>query len=187
MDPLTVGLAVGGLALQAYGGISASKEAQHQAEIQQKIYGLESSVNDQRKQAMELSANRQQLENFRNVQRIRASGMNAAVNQGAQYGSGISGGQAQATSQGLFNSLGISQNLQIGRNIFGLNDQISQQKVQLSQSQSSQAEDQAWSGFGSSLTKNAGTISNIAGAAGASGGKVNVPGYNPFAGMLAGG
>lgn len=161
MDPLTLGLGVVGLGLQLYGGSKASQEAQHQAELAQKNYVLETQVNTQRKQAMELSASRQQLENYRNVQRARAQGMAAAVNQGAQFGSGIQGGQAQAQSQGAFNNLGITQNLEIGRNIFGLNNQISGNKALMSQSQANQATDMGLASLGGSLVKNSGMISNI--------------------------
>lgn len=163
MDPITIGLAAVGLGLQLFGGAKQAEEAQKQQQIQRNIQGLEVGVNAQRKQAMELSASRQQLENIRNVQRARAQGMSAAVNQGAQFGSGIQGGQAQAQSMGAWNNLGITQNLEIGRNIFGLNDQISAQKTQLSQSQSASATDAGWATLGGALVKNSGTISNIAG------------------------
>lgn len=162
MDPITAGLGIVGLGMQLFGGMAAADEAQKQAEISRQNYGLETQVNAQRRQAMELSASRQRLENYRNTQRVRAAGLNNAVSQGAQTGSGLAGGQSQATSQGLFNDQGVVQNLTIGRNIFGLNDQISGNKVLMSQSQSAQATDQGWASFGSSLTKNAGTISNIA-------------------------
>ncbi len=164
MDPLTLGLGAIGIGLQIFGGLKSSEEAKQQAELSQKNFQLETQVNAQRKTAMELSARRQQLENYRNVQRARAQGMNTAVTQGAQFGTGILGGQAQATDQGAVNNLGITQNLEIGRNIFGLNDQISGNKSQMSASQGRQAEDQALASLGGSLVKNAGTIGNIASA-----------------------
>lgn len=164
MDPLTLGIGAVGLGMQIFGGVSASQDAQKAYGIQQNITGLDTQVNAQRQQQMVLSNSRQQMENFRNVQRARAQGMNAAVNQGAQFGSGISGGQAQATDQGNFNSLGMNQNLQIGENMFSLDNQISQQKLALSGVQSSMATDQSIAGLGSTLTKGAGTISNIFGA-----------------------
>lgn len=167
MDPLTLGLGAIGLGMQLFGGISSSEEAQKQAALSQQKFGLETQVNAQRKQAMELSANRQQMENYRNIQRARAQGTNAAVTQNAQLGSGLAGGNAQASDQGYFNSLGISQNLQIGRNIFGLNDQISGVNSQISSSQSSQATDQGIASLGGALVKGSGTISNIAGYGGA--------------------
>lgn len=161
MDPLTLGIGAVGLGMQIFGGISASQKAQQAYGIQQNITNLDTQVNAQRQQQMVLSNSRQQMENFRNVQRARAQGMNAAVGQGAQFGSGISGGQAQATDQGAYNNLGMNQNLQIGENMFSLDNQISQQKLALSGVQSSMATDQAISGIGGTLTKGAGTISNI--------------------------
>lgn len=161
MDPLTLGLGAIGLGMQLFGGMGAAGEAKKQAQISQQNFALESQVNDQRRNAMEISAGRQQLENYRNSQRMRAAGVNAVTTQGAQFGSGLQGGLAQNTSQSLFNSQGINQNLEIGRNIFGLNDQISSNKSKISQSQSNQATDQAWSSFGGAVSKNAGTLSNL--------------------------
>lgn len=161
MDPISLGIGAIGLGMQLYGGISASQDAQRANQVQQDVTTQEANVNVQRQQAMELSARRQQMEVFRNTQRARAQGLNAATNQGASYGSGLQGGQAQATDQGLFNVAGINQNLQIGRNIFGLDAKISADKMQLSSIQADQITDQAWSGFGGALTKNAGTLANI--------------------------
>jgi hypothetical protein len=187
MDPLTLGLGIVGIGLQIFGGMQAQEEAQQQAAISQKIHGLETNVNAQRKQQMELSARRMQLENYRNVQRSRAMGMAAAVNQGAQLGSGIQGGQGQATAQGAFNNLGITQNLELGRTIFGLNDQISGQKSLISQSQSDQATDQGIASLGGAIVKNSGMISNIFGAGTAQfrGGQTMTNPYNsmPMAGI----
>lgn len=163
MDPLTLGIGAIGVGLQLAGGIGGVSAAHQAAGIQQKITGLETQANDQRRQAMELSARRQQLEIFRNTQRARASGLNASVNQGAQFGSGKAGGQAQATDQGLFNIAGVNQNLGIGRNLFSINNDISQQKMQLSAVQGDMATYQGLSNLGGAITKGAGTISNIAG------------------------
>lgn len=162
MDPITIGIAAVGLGMQIFGGMKASDEAHKQAQISQQNFQLETQVNAQRKQAMELSANRQQLENYRNTRRASSAGLAASVSQGAQMGSGTAGAQGQITAQGAWYDQGIAQNLSIGRNIFGLNDQISANKVQMSQSQSAQATDQGWATFGSGLTKNAGTLSNLA-------------------------
>lgn len=186
MDPLTLSIAAIGVGMSLFGGVSGAGNAKDAAGlqaqeataaqgIQSNISGLEGSVNSQRQQQMALSSQRQQLENFRNTQRIRAQGLNAAVGQGAQFGTGLQGAQAQATDQGLFNSQGINQNLEIGNNLFSLDNQISQQKlalsglqsstnVQLSGIQSNMATDQGIANVGSALTKSAGTASNIFGA-----------------------
>src|SRR5882757_6773508 len=132
MDPLTLGLGAVSLGMQLFGGLSAASDTKKAYGIQQNITGLEGNVNQQRQAAMELSARRQSLENFRATQRAQSQGLNNAVSQGAQFGSGLAGGEAQITAQGAFNNQGINQNLEIGRNIFGLNDKISQQKLALS-------------------------------------------------------
>lgn len=160
MDPLTLGIAAVGLGLQAFGGFSAASKAKEAYGIQSKISGLEGQVNQQRQTAMELSARRQSMEIFRNNQRARAMAINNATNQGASYGnsSGLPGGLAQVDSQSTFNLQGVNQNLEIGRNIFGLDDQISRQKLALSSVQSQMSNYQAIGQLGGSITKSAGTL-----------------------------
>lgn len=123
--------AVVGAGLQIYGSIKAAGAQKVEAGISSDIAANEEAINEQREQQMVLNARRSQLEVYRNTQRARAQGLAAATNQGAQYGSGISGGQAQASAQGAFNSLGISQNTQIGQNIFGLTNNIDTLQGQL--------------------------------------------------------
>lgn len=161
MDPLTLGIGAVGLGMSIFGGVSASQHAEEAARVSGQIAGLEKDVNEQRRTAMELSSRRQQMEVFRNNQRQRAMASNAAVNQGAQFGSGLQGGLAQVQDQSMFNSLGISQNLEIGRNIFGLNDQISGYKAQLSSIQGSMATDQGLASLGGSITKGAGMLGQM--------------------------
>jgi len=174
MEPITLGLSAIGLGLKLFGGASSSEDTQKYSQqinaYEQQKFGLEKQVNEQRRQAMELSARRQQLEMFRNTQKARALGLNTAVNQGAQAGSGYKGGQSSITNQGLFNVMGVQQNLAIGRNIFGLDNQItdlnSKESTVKSQMQSDLAQDQAWQSLGGSLMGSAGTIGNISGAIG---------------------
>lgn len=183
MDPLTLGIAAVGLGTSIFGGMSASADAQKAAAIQGQIQGVETQVNDQRRNAMELSGRRQQMEIFRNNQRQRAMATNAAVNQGAQFGSGLQGGLAQVQDQSMFNSLGVSQNLEIGRNIFGLNDQISGLKTQLSSVQSDMASDQGIASLGGSILKSAPMLGQMGAGIGST--KVNLSGigFNPISGV----
>lgn len=188
MDPLTLGIAAVGLGLQAFGGFSAAGKAKEAYGIQSNISGLEGQVNQQRQTAMELSARRQSMEIFRNNQRARSMAVNNATNQGASYGnsSGLPGGLAQVQDQSMFNLSGVNQNLELGRNIFGLDDQISKQKLALSQVQSSMATDQAIGQLGGGITKNAGTIGNIGqyGYGQMSGGlNLSGVGFNPIRGV----
>lgn len=161
MDPLTLGLSLGGMALQAFGAFGASNEAKHQAEISRKVAADESAIQDQKRTQMQLEASRLQLQQFRNMQRLRSQATAAAVNQGAQYGSGLQGGLAQISDQTNSNILGINQNSMIGGNIFNINKDISGLKMQMADSQSAMAEDQAWASLGGAVVKNAGTIGQL--------------------------
>lgn len=178
MDPITAGLGVVGVGMQLFGGLSAMSAASKVSGLQKQEAANEMAVNDQRAQQMELSNRRQQMENFRNTQRARAMGLEASVNQGAQFGSGMAGGQAQAQDQGAYNALGLDQNLTIGRNIFALNDKISSEKADVSSLQSGIATDNAIAGFGAGLTKSAGTMSNIFQGFGGSGGLAGGNAFN---------
>jgi len=170
MDPLTLGIGAVSLGLQLFGGFSAANTQNQIAQLNSQVYSQEKLANKQRQDAMELSARRQTMETFRNVQRARAMGTAAAVNQGAQFGSGLQGGNAQATDQGFWNASGIQQNLQIGRNLFGIDNTISGLKSQISSLQGSVATDEAIAGMGGALGKNAGTLGNIFSSFGSLGG-----------------
>lgn len=161
MDPFTLGAGIVGLGLQLFGGIGASNDAHRASEINQGIAQDEQGINEQKRTQMEMTARRQQLEVMRNAQRARAQGTAAAVNQGANLGSGLQGGLAQITDQAAFNSQGISNNLAIGENIFNYNNDISGKKQQLSSVQADQATDQSIMSLGGALVSNSKTIGNI--------------------------
>lgn len=177
MDPISAGLGVVGLGMQLYGSLSGSSDARRASEINQQIAGDEGQINEQKRKAMELSGRRQQLEVMRNNQRLRAQATNAATNQGAQFGSGLAGGLAQIQDQSFFNLQGINQNLEVGRNIFGINQDISQKKQQLASIQGDMMTDQAIGSLGGALMKMGPTIGGLAKDTGAYLGR-NV-GFNP--------
>ena len=180
MEPISIGFMAVGLGMSLFGKSEQSDTAKQQAQVAQQQSVLsgdeakqEQGINDQKQQAMELDASRRQLENFRNVQRVRAQGMAAAVNQGAQMGSGLQGGQAAAQDQGNVNALGINQNLQIGRAIGQFNNNISQDRIknaalggQMADLQGQYAQEGALTSLGGSLMSLGPTIGNIGGAAG---------------------
>lgn len=167
MDPLTIGIGAIGLGLKLFGGLGASSATASAARLQQQEAQQENDIEGQKQQAFELQTRRSQMENFRNVQRARAQGLNAATTKGAEYGSGIQGGQAADTDQGNVNNLGMNQNLGISRNIFASTQIINSDKADISGYQSTAATDQGWANLGGSLMAGAGTMSNIFGAAGA--------------------
>src|ERR1700749_2431436 len=131
MDPISLGLGIAGLGMSHVGGLSGAKVAGQEAQVSANEASTEQQVNNQKQLQMQLQGQSSQLENFRNVQRARAQGLNSAVQQGAQFGSGLAGGQASATNQGFQNALNLDQNFQIGQNIAGFNNKISGDKLQM--------------------------------------------------------
>lgn len=179
-----MGIGAVGLGMSIYGKFAGSEAAGRYAQLEKEQAGYEMGINAQKKQQMELNGRRSLLENFRNAQRLRAQGTNAAVNQGAQFGSGLQGGLAQNTSQANYNALGVTQNLEIGRNIFGLNDKISQVKMQMADVKTEMNTDAGWASLGGSVLTNAGTISNLGKSA--FGGSSNQPQGRSFDNMGSG-
>lgn len=161
MDPVTLGIGAAGLATSLFFGQRAGEDAQKINADEQQKFGLEQQVNAQRQSAMELSGRRQQLETFRNMQRARSAGLTNASNQGAQYGSGLGGGQADVTNQGYFAAQGVNQNLQIGRNIFGLDNSITGINSNESNLKADQAGNQQWASLGGAVMSNAGTLGKV--------------------------
>lgn len=133
-----VGLGIGaaGAVGSMLSGMQASNDEKNAYGNEMNIAGLDMQVNQQRRQMMVLANQRQQIENLRNVQKTRSVGMAAGVNAGAQFGSGLAGAQSAESSKGAYNALGFSQSLEIGKNIFGLEDQISKQKIAYAQNES---------------------------------------------------
>lgn len=158
MDPISIGLGVVGLGMQIFGGIKGSEVAHQQAQESRAIAGDEQKINEQKRQQMLLEANRRQMEIFRNQQRARAQATNAAVQQGAQFGSGLQGGLAQVDDMSFFNLQGINQNVQIGQNIFDQNADISSHKMKLADLGADAADAAGIASLGGALMKAGPTI-----------------------------
>lgn len=180
MNPLSIGLGIVGIGMSIFGGFGAADKASQASQINMQIAGDEQKINNQKRMQMELEANRSQLQNMRNAQRLRAQATAAATNQGATFGSGLYGGLAEITDTENTNRTSINQNLGIGRNIFGLNDDISSRKSQLAQVQGEAATDQAWASLGGALVSNAGTIGNIGQNIGAGFGRIGTNPGGPY-------
>lgn len=161
MEPISLGLAIAGFAMSSggLGGLFGSSKAA--AQNSQAIAQDEQAINAQKYQQMLLQNRRQQLENIRNVQRQRALATASAVNQGAQYGTGLQGGLAEIYNKGTENALGLSQGEEIGTNIYNLNASISDKKMQQASIQSDMAMEQGLMSLGGSLMSNSGTIGKL--------------------------
>ena len=71
-DPFSIGAGVVGLGTSIYGGIEAMGAEKQMSEIQQQEIGVEQQQNQTRRQAMEMSGQRQILQQVRNNQMARA-------------------------------------------------------------------------------------------------------------------
>lgn len=158
MDPVSIGLGLAGLGMQLFGGFKQAEVSKQTAQVSAGIAADEQQVQVQKQQQMQLEADRTNLQNFRRTQQVKAQGLATATAGGAQFGSGIAGAQASETSEGLYNSLGINQNLEIGKNIFGINSDISGKKIKLAQLGGEAATDQGISSMGGAIMKSGPTV-----------------------------
>lgn len=163
MEPFSMMLMAGaGIALQAIGMSKTNTAAKGYNAEEVKQIRQQQQVEGQRRQLMELDSQRKSLENIRNVQRSRSLALTNSTSQGAQFGSGLQGGYGQISSQGNYNAEGISQNLQIGRNMFDLNAQISESKIAQANYSMDLQSAQGYSSLGKSLMGAASPFARLA-------------------------
>jgi hypothetical protein len=143
--------ALGGLGLEAFGMISAQQSEEQAAQASENITGIQIQENNLRQQMMEVQSRRQQMQVLRNAQSQRAQAQTVATGQGAQFGSGIQGAMGNVQGAGVTSLVGINQNLQAGEQMFGYENQISQQQFALAQAQGSLATAQGYSAMGGAL------------------------------------
>jgi hypothetical protein len=132
-NPIALIAGVAGIATSIFGGVEQASVQRQEAGVSAEIAGYEEQINAQKKQLATNIYQRQLTENFRKTQQNVALGRAAAVNQGAQFGSGAAGGKAQAEAEGAYNTLSLGQDYRIGQNIFGLTDKIDQDQIRLAQ------------------------------------------------------
>ena len=169
MDPISLAIGAVGLGMQIFGGIGQADNAKQAAKISQDEARQEQGINDQKQKAMELNGRRQQMEISRNAQRQRALATNSAVNQGAQFGSGLQGGLAEIDDQSGLNNLGVGYALQTGRAINEYNSKISADKIAMADVQSSSAQNAGIASLGGALIKSGPIIGNLSKGFGSSG------------------
>lgn len=153
MDPISLAISAVGLGMQVFGGMGQAHNAKETASISQDVAKQEQGINDAKQRQMELEGRRMQMENIRNNQRARAMAENAAVNQGAQFGSGLQGGLGQINDQSLFNMSGVNSALQTGRELNSFNQNISQDKMRLASVQGQSATNAGIASLGGSILK----------------------------------
>lgn len=84
---------------------------------------------DLRQQQMEFNQQREQRQIVRKAQAARATAVSNAVGAGAEYGSGLQGGEAQITSDAGAQRVAGRTNLSIGEGLFEANKQLAEAKA----------------------------------------------------------
>jgi len=151
-----IGAALGavGLGASLFGGLEQASNAKQQAQVSAQIAGLEGQENSVRQASMEAQAKRAQIETLRTAQRARALGVQAGATQtGSLTGSGVVAGIENTEAQGAYGLQGIANNLAFGRQMFGLDAQITQNRIQLAQLGGKAATDQSIASLGGSIMK----------------------------------
>jgi hypothetical protein len=156
---IETGIAAVGLGMSAASAGISFFGSKKQSDAQQQQLLIQQQQEALRKQQMKLDATRRQREIIRQGIRERAYALAATTNQGAggAGGSALPGAYGQVSGQQNVNALGVAQNLQIGKKMFGTNQQM------LSAYRDA-AVGQSWSQMGSALGSLGGQITNNAGA-----------------------
>ncbi len=153
MDPISSMLMAGsGMLMQGIGSIFSLNASKEYNQAQTAQINLEQQIETKKQQAMEMDYQARTKQQLRTQQRIRAASLATATAQGAQYGSALPGAYGQSSGETGVNLLALSRGLQTGEQVFELNSQISQQKINQADAQQSMQFGAGLSSFGSSVT-----------------------------------
>src|SRR5258708_19617651 len=150
-NPFSIGTEAVGLGVSIYGGIEAMGAQKDIANISMQEAGVEKQQNEVRRQAMEMSAHRQMLQQVRNTQKARSMALETGASQGAQFGSGLAGAYGSISGQGSSNIAELSKGLQFGEQEFNLTSQLDDLKISMAKAQGKLATDQGISAIGGSI------------------------------------
>lgn len=118
MDPITLGTTALSVGSSLFGLFGSKKSGQVNPQMAA-MYNQLSLQNNQLEQTrMNLDAERRKRDIIRNAQVATAKAENSAANSGALNSSGIEGARAGISGQAGVNYLGVSQNQEIGNQMF---------------------------------------------------------------------
>lgn len=123
MDPITLGLGAVSLGSSLFSAFGGSKSSKPNPQMQMMEMLLAARQNALRQQQMNLDAQRRKRDIIRSAQVATANAEAAAAGGGALNSSGIEGARAGISGQAGTNILGVSQNLEIGNQMFALDNQ----------------------------------------------------------------
>lgn len=163
---VALALAGAAIAASAAGGYMQYQSSKAQSAAQQQQIAAEQRAEQLRKRAMELDAHRRTMEMVRQQQRTRAAALAVGTAQGSSQGSGLQGAYGQIAGQSGFNMLGVSQNLQLGQQMFAANQDLSAARMSYAQAGEYGSLGRGISGIGATITANLDPLSRIAGGFG---------------------
>lgn len=183
MEPFSImAMTAIGLGLQAFGMNKKEHAGEDYNRAQVAEIQAEQQIESQKQRVMELDANRRSIENVREAQRARAIALATGVGKGQSgmgLGSGVEGAFGGIAGQAGWNSENISNKLEIGRNVFGINSMISGYKVQMANAQKDIGDAQGYSDLGKSLVGSAPAFGRLTSGFGGNG-SANGPSAGAF-------
>lgn len=137
-----IGIGAVGSAVSGYFGMQAEQGV---TQSSQNIAKLQEQANQINYNQARMTISRNSLQEIRNAQTARATAIAGATNQGAQFGSGLAGGEAQIAGQAGTNLLGLNQAASFAGQMNTVNQGISQQEISKAGYQSTA---NMWQGIG---------------------------------------
>ena len=114
-----------GVGLTAASTVGQFYNSKKQADYQARAMNDQRRADVVRRRAMEFDAMRRRREIIRQGQIARSMALAAAVNQGAEQGTGLMGGYGQIAGRVNTNLQGVQGNLELGREMFDINADMS--------------------------------------------------------------
>jgi hypothetical protein len=152
-----------GLALTAASTVKGLQASKKQGKAQDAALVAQQQAEDSRRKSMDLDAARRRREVVRQAQVARATALSNATAQGAGSGSGLQGGFGAVSGQAGVNTLGITQNQELGGAIFDANARQNAAHRAGAAAGTSASTAAGLSSLGGAITKNAGSIARVGG------------------------
>lgn len=154
--------AIAGVGLSAFSAVGQANAASRSAELQQEQIAEQQKQEALRKRAMELDARRRQMEVLRNQQRARSIALATSTGQGAGLGgSQLQGAYGQISGQANTQGVGIEQNLDLGRQMFDINANISSNRIAMAGVAGESATYGALGSLGGTLINSMGAVGRL--------------------------
>lgn len=161
MDPVTLSLTAISVGLSAFGMFEKYSGEKAQEATQEKMIKTEQQQNDLRQRMMNLAASRERMELLRNAQRARSLALAGAARSGAQFGSGLQGGFGQISGATNVQGEKITQDTEAGNLMFGLQNTLSQEKIEYAKEGGTVNLGQGLMDIGQSIGKNSSQLTDL--------------------------